>query len=142
MQLAHINRLFRHIFIVALTVVTALVSGQETAMANDDNTESRMFIVLYAPGPAWEAGKSVMEQALRPHGLYIKSLRDNGSLMAAGPLMEQNGGIAILRAPSLSEAEKILAADPGVTSGIFTASVQSWIVTFAEGDFPVTPVYR
>jgi uncharacterized protein YciI len=56
---------------------------------------------------------------------------DKGISFAAGPTTDAPGGIVIVRAPSLDEAKALMAADPGVSSGIFSAAIHAW-----------TPVYR
>ncbi|WP_417462083.1 YciI family protein [Kordiimonas sp.] len=111
----------------------------ETATTQEDT--NTVYAAIYRPGPAWLKGKSMAEQNLRPHGLYIKQLRDTGVLVAGGPLIENDGGLAVFRVASLEDARAILASDPAINSGIFEADVQSWMIAFAERAFPVKALY-
>ena len=93
-----------------------------------------LFVFLYRPGPAWKAGLPMAQQGLGPHGAYISRLADEGCVLAGGALAESNGGLAIIRAPSLEAARAILAADPALTTGIFEADVQSWRPRFGRSE--------
>ena len=107
-----------------------------TRSAREENMP--LFIFIYRPGPVWKPGRPMREQGLMPHGAYIKDLLDRGILFAAGPLPDVDGGLAIVRAASLDEAKGLLASDPAVTSGIFSAEVQSWMPKFTAAE-PLSP---
>lgn len=92
----------------------------------------RFYVVLYQAGPAWKAGLPMAEQDLRPHGLYYKELLSQGRVVGGGRFEALDGGMAILRAASLEEAQGILAADPAVTSGVFTADLRVWTPRFFD----------
>jgi uncharacterized protein YciI len=95
-----------------------------------------LYLLIYKAGPAWQAGKPMSEQGLRPHGAYMKSLFDDGRLVAGGPMTDIDGGLAILRVASADEAKKVVAADPAVTGGIFTVEVHPWAPQFSS-DKPI-----
>jgi uncharacterized protein len=89
-----------------------------------------VYVFHYRAGPAWQAGKPMEQQALRPHGAYIKQLLDQGRLVAGGRILDVDGGMAIVRAASLAEAKAMFAADPAITSGVFVGEVVAWRPTF------------
>lgn len=90
------------------------------------------YVVLYAAGPAWKAGLPMAEQDLRPHGQYYKKLLDEGRVVGGGRFEGADSGMAILRAASLEEAQSLIAADPAVTSGVFTADLRVWTPRFYD----------
>ena len=102
-----------------------------------------LFVVIYRPGPAWQAGRPMSEQSLLPHGRYYRGLLDAGSVQAGGGFVDSDGGLAILRAADLAEARAIVAADPAVTSGIFVAELEHWRPRFLSPDpLPTPPASR
>lgn len=126
---------------VMLVVVAIMATDRENAMAEDSTAAHIAYAALYSPGPAWQLGKPMEEQGLRNHGLYIRSLRDAGTLIAGGKLGETRG-LAVFKTASLEDAEALLAADPAITGGIFVAELVPWTIAFANEGFPVTPLYR
>jgi uncharacterized protein YciI len=100
--------------------------AQQRAEATTPSAPSELFVFIYRPGPAWRQGAPFGEQGLGPHGAYMKQLFDAGRLFAGGGFADQDGGLAIVTAPSMEEARAILAADPAVTSGIFVGEVEHW----------------
>jgi uncharacterized protein YciI len=84
------------------------------------------FLVIYRPGPAWLAGKSVSEQPLKEHGEYMLSLYVRGSMKLAGPLADNAGGAVVLEVADQPEAQAIVAEDPAVKSGIFVYEMHPW----------------
>lgn len=84
------------------------------------------YLVIYRPGPAWLAGKSVLEQPLKEHGKYMLGLYIKGFMKLAGPLTDDAGGAVLLAVADESEAKMIVAADPAVKSGIFVYEMHPW----------------
>jgi uncharacterized protein YciI len=66
------------------------------------------------------------EQGLGRHAAYMQRLMDEGRLFAGGGYASDDGGMAIITAASIEEARAMLAADPAVVSGIFTAELRHW----------------
>jgi len=118
--------------IVSLLFVLSLAPtyspGQSpTETANPQETASKAtYLMLYRPGPAWLAGKSVMEQPLKEHGKYMLSLYVKGSMKLAGPLTDNAGGAVLLEVADEAEAKAIVANDPAVKSGVFVYEMHPW----------------
>jgi uncharacterized protein YciI len=119
--------------LTALTLAAALVAPAALAQ-----TPQPLFLFMYRPGPAWAAGKPMTQQKLAPHAAYIRELSKAGQVVAGGPWLDVDGGMAIVRAPDAEAAKAILAADPAITSGVFTAEIRTWSPLIDSGT-PLRP---
>ena len=97
----------------------------------------KLFVFLYRAGPAWKAGQPMERQALGPHAAYIQGLLDQGRLVGGGRFEGLDGGMAIVKAASLEEAQGMLAVDPAITSGVFVADLRNWTPRFRSAQ-PLT----
>ncbi len=86
----------------------------------------QVFVIAYKPGPAWQGGVPMNRQALAPHAAYWTRLAREGRAIGAGPYLDVDGGMAMIRAMNLDEARAIVAVDPAVTSGVFVGEVHAW----------------
>jgi len=110
----------------------AVVSGQ-TAVAQQATPDpaklagKRIYLVIYRLGPAWIQGKSMQEQPpLKEHGRYMLQLYREGVLQFAGRFGDNIGGAMAFAAKDDAAANAIVAADPGVISGMFTHELRAW----------------
>lgn len=97
------------------------------------------FAVRYRPGPAWVEGRSIFEQDLDAHVEHLRRLHERGRLLAAGPLSDSEGGVALLQALDAEEAETLVRADPDVERGVITAEIHPW-APIAWDRLPTHPV--
>ena len=120
--------------ILPLAVISAALLTTKFLLAQTQPTkpEPQIFAILYAPGPNWIKGKPIFEQDLQEHGQYMAKLLDQGHLELGGPFTDSSGGMAIITAKDNDEAADILKNDPGVTKGIFTATLRPWYVVFRK----------
>jgi uncharacterized protein YciI len=118
--------------LASVTLALAAVAHAQSGAAQT------FFLLIYSPGPAWKQGVPVGQQALGPHGKYMASLAADGRLVAGGPLLDADGGMAILHAADAAAARAILAADPAVQAGIMKAEVHAWSPMFGSND-PLLP---
>ena len=109
----------------------ALVLGGTTSVCTA--AEPSFFVLIYTQGPAWKAGEPMEHQDLRAHFGYMMSLRNAHKLFVAGPL-DSNGGLILLRAKDLDEANDIMAHDPSIIAGIFKGAVHTWRDAVDSGD--------
>lgn len=106
------------LLLVGLAVL--LYSAQRLTADEEQQVKPKItFLVIYRPGPAWLAGKSVSEQPLKEHGKYMLGLYLKGSMKFAGPLTDNAGGAVVLEVADESQAKAIVAEDPAVKSGVF-----------------------
>jgi uncharacterized protein YciI len=120
----------QHSFAAALTCTTPAMA--QTAAPGP------LFLFIYKPGPAWQAGKPMVQQKLAPHAAYIRGLAQDGRVVAGGPWVGAEGGMAIVRAANADAAKAILAADPAITGGVFVAEMRTWDPLIDSGQ-PLRP---
>jgi uncharacterized protein len=86
-----------------------------------------MYLVVYRPGPAWLQGKPLAEQpAIRDHGKYMLELYRRGVLKFAGGFGDGSGGALAFEAENDASAQAVVAADPAVTSQMFSFELRHW----------------
>ena len=110
--------------------LAAGLSAVATGALAGEMAQGELFVLLYKAGPAWKAGLPMHKQALATHVQYMQGLADAGKLFAGGRFMTSEAGMAIVVAASLEEARAIQAADPAVTTGVFTGEVEHWVPRF------------
>lgn len=88
-------------------------------------TEFTRFAIFLAPVD----GKQTPEELIRRHVAFLRKLDGEGRLVLCGPFTDRKGGMIILKADSLAEAEQITAAD--LSSGRVSARSR-----FAAGSCP------
>jgi uncharacterized protein YciI len=94
-----------------------------------------LYLVLLETGPAYRVGVMLRQQPGGPdHAAYMRSLTASGRSLLGGPYgadphrMVLSGAILVLRAGSLEEARGMVAADPGIASGLLRlAGIGRWM---------------
>ena len=120
---------------MALAVCAAgACASQADAQQVQRQMTQQLYLFQYSPGPAWRAGVPMREQGLGPHAAYMQRLMNEGCLFAGGGYTSDDGGMAIVIAPSIEEARAMLAADPAIESGIFVATLRHWRPRFRTAD--------
>ena len=87
---------------------------------------SKLFVIYYTRGDAWQEGKPFFEQDLSAHGAYMKQLYDNKQLLKGGPFLDDSGGMSLIKVETIEEAQAIVDADPAVVNGVFKAHLHPW----------------
>ena len=93
------------------------------------------FVVVHRPGPAWETGKSMFEQAcIAEHVEHYRQWLDAGKLALGGPHLDSTGGGMMIPAAGVSEedVERFASEDPAVKSGTLLAEVRPWLIGMAS----------
>jgi uncharacterized protein YciI len=116
---------FRKSPVFSRTPFGATAQGQR-GRARIVSVMKQFFAVLYSPGKNWVEGKSIFEQPLDGHIAYVKSLSDDGTVLMAGPFLDDDAGLTILQADGLEEAGLIIAEDPDVREEVLRAQVRCW----------------
>lgn len=105
----------------------------------------RFYVVIAEP----TATAGARHAALAAHLAYLDEIERAGHLFLAGPFVQDDGpstggGLFVLRAGSLAEAQAIAARDPYNAGGYRTVTVRPWrldqgafklSVSFARGDY-------
>ncbi|MHB8153268.1 MAG: flavin reductase [Vulcanimicrobiaceae bacterium] len=81
-----------------------------------------MFLVKLGPF-------AVAEDLLERHAHYLATLRAEGRLVMAGPFLDGDDGLIVLKAATSEEAQGLIARDPLVTAGC-PFSLRPWQRTF------------
>jgi uncharacterized protein len=107
-----------------------VASAQAPQAAPAAQSARQLFLFVYRPGPSWRPGVPMREQDLRAHGGYHAQLVREGRSVAGGGFVGMDGGMAIVRAADLAEAQAMLAADPAIVNGVFAADIRHWVPRF------------
>ena len=71
------------------------------------------------------------------HRAYLKTLKDEGVLLASGPMDPRSGGILLLNVPDDAVAqtlERVRDGDPYVTFGLAQYELIPWVVGIGKDD--------
>jgi uncharacterized protein YciI len=122
-----------------LALGTMIPLGAQTKA--DNGPSSSQYVILVKRGANWIPGKGVSEQPLLKHGRYLKELMDKGTLVFAGPFLDDSPGLiglVVLNASSETEARQIAEHDPGVVERILASEVRPFQIAFdaATGKSP------
>jgi uncharacterized protein YciI len=96
-----------------------------------------LYVALRTPNDLSRFGA-----VLEAHLQWAIAAEQRGELFASGPFVEEGGvpgalgGMSIVRAASLEEAQQILALDPFIREQVYTASIRKWMLM--EGGVSVT----
>jgi uncharacterized protein YciI len=88
------------------------------------------FMILWGPGPAWVAGKTVREQPYwDDHAVFMDRLFENGMVLLGGPFADATGSMVIVEAENEQEVADLIAQDPFVVHDIFVLkSLKQWLL--------------
>jgi uncharacterized protein len=101
------------------------------------NARLQLFVFFIRPSENYgDPASAEGQQILRDHLNYWVDLEKDGKLFAAGPLDTEGGsmrrgGLAIIRAESRAEAERLAAEEPFQKAGWRVNEVHAW--TLNEG---------
>lgn len=107
-------------------------SGYDEALAAElgaDEYGMRGYVfVLLKTGPAEISDPDRRRELFAGHFANMTKLADEGALVLAGPLTDDTDkrGIFILNAADIEAAREMVAADPAVAAGIFTAEYSAY----------------
>ena len=76
--------------------------------------------------------KARFDQFVPAHHAYVKGLVAQGHQAKSGYWAEYGGGMLLFQAPSLDEAQQIVAADPLVANGCVEYELHEWCIVAGE----------
>ena len=105
------------------------------------------FLVrLVGTRPGWpEAMTEAEERAMSAHFVYLRTLTWAGKCLLAGPVFGAGGfGLIVLQVADEAEARRVMAAEPSVTAGVHTYTLQPMAASLLAGrqHFPAAPSAR
>ncbi|MBA84091.1 YciI family protein [Thalassobius sp. S69A] len=68
-----------------------------------------------------------IQAVLEPHLEFVRAAYGQGRFLASGAKVPRTGGVIVMHAKSLSEAEEYLAADPFVTANVASYSYTEFL---------------
>jgi uncharacterized protein len=74
-------------------------------------------------------------EAVDQHAAHLEELDDRGKLVMAGPIVERQGGLIVLRAGSAAEARAIAEEDPLVRGAYETYELRTWLMSNRRNDY-------
>lgn len=91
------------------------------------------LVLEHTAGPAAPSGGVFSSPDFAKHVAFLAALRDDGVLVAAGPLPDEPGaGMTVVRAGDAERASRVVAAaqheDGSVTTGLLDVTVRPWHV--------------
>ncbi|HJV68184.1 YciI family protein [Ideonella sp.] len=95
------------------------------------------LVVFHHPGPAWEPGRPMFEQAgLQGHIDHYRGLLQSGQLGAGGPFLDSDGGGMMIARPGMLLEDLVAFAenDPAVRSGLLRVAVRPWMPAMRASD--------
>ncbi|GAB3023820.1 YciI family protein [Bowmanella dokdonensis] len=92
-------------------------------IAQASEPQSRLFVVHFATGPAWDTQLSATAQpGFKEHSGNLQRLRKAGQIRFGARYGEL--GMILLSSPSLEAATQVISEDPGVRAGLFTFTIE------------------
>jgi uncharacterized protein len=99
------------------------------SLGADDYGMKMYTLVILKTGPSQESDKQVLDSLFRGHMGNISKLAEEGKLVVAGPLGQNERdyrGIFIINATSEEEVNGMMAGDPAITSGVLAVEYYNW----------------
>src|SRR6266404_6481446 len=115
------------VFALVLLLAGAAVAqtpGEFPQGANIPKNMKQYFLCLLEKGEKWTPVQFA-DPAMQEHLAYIREQVEAGKYVVVGPVLDQGriGGMAIINASSMEEAQKIVNRDKMVQSGRYTAEI-------------------
>lgn len=98
-------------------------------LGGDDYGMKGYMLVVLKTGPNQTTDAQFINQCFRGHLDNINRLADEGKLVVAGPLGQNDKtyrGIFILNVASIEEAELLLQTDPAIKEGLLDTEIYNW----------------
>ena len=108
-----------------LALLLLLLAVVAPAFPADPPTPDRLFAVRFRPGPAWDQARPPAAQSgMAEHGANLGRLRREGRIQLGARYGDT--GLVVFRAPDEAAVRAHLAADPTLSSGVFTAEIDAF----------------
>lgn len=79
-------------------------------------------------------GRASSEALIRQHVQYLRDLEKINKLVLCGPFTNYKGGMVIVKAKNLSEAQEIAQNDPFISNQIKSYEVRAWELSCEENN--------
>lgn len=89
------------------------------------STTSYVVTLEFTDGPPAEEHRTAQRR-------FLAGLLDQGTLRAAGVFADKKGGMSVLTADSLEDAQKIFAESPFAQAQVVDWDVREWTITWGD----------
>lgn len=120
---------------LAIAGAFGTIAGSATPAAIAQQAPTKMqdirYVVFHRPGPAWQQGRSMFEQAgVREHVAHYRQWLDAGKLELGGPHLDAAGGGMMIPSAGMPEEEvrRFANEDPAVKGGTLLVDVRPWLI--------------
>jgi uncharacterized protein len=97
----------------------------------DRYQEARYYLIFLHSIPERPLCREVVDL----HAAHLAELDDSGKLVMAGPIVEREGGLIVLRTESAAEAMAIAEEDPLVRGAYQTYELGTWLMSNRQNDY-------
>jgi uncharacterized protein len=120
----------KHLVLLSCALLSVAVFAGEKDMekkaANPPPIQT--FTVTYRGGPQWKANLPMEKQDLAGHMGFVQKMFEKGTLVANGHLADGRG-FYVFNATSHAEIDALVAADPGIQTGVLQVdAVAPWLL--------------
>jgi uncharacterized protein YciI len=104
----------------------------EPAMSHADaDQDTKYYLIFLHSIPE----RPLTAEAVDQHAAHLAELDDRGKLVMAGPIVERQGGLIVLRTGSAAEARAIAEEDPLVRGAYETYELRTWLLSNRRNDY-------
>ena len=79
--------------------------------------------------------RALTAEAIDQHAAHLEEFDDRGKLVMAGPIVERECGLIVLRTESAAEALAIAEEDPLVRGAYQTYELGTWLMSNRQNDY-------
>jgi uncharacterized protein YciI len=96
-------------------------------------------VLVHEAGPAWQPGVPFREQpGVDLHMGFMGTLTETGRMVLGGPFLDGADdapvGMAVIRAASMEDAERVAQEDPSLATGLIRVRVRPWLVPMRSSE--------
>lgn len=93
--------------------------------------DTKYYLIFLHSIPERPLTAEVVDQ----HAAHLAELDDSGKLVMAGPIVEREGGLIVLRTESAAEVMAIAEEDPLVRGAYQTYELGTWLMSNRQNDY-------
>jgi uncharacterized protein YciI len=79
-------------------------------------------------------GKTTTSEIVHSHVQYLKGLDKAGKLVMCGPFTDYKGGMVVIKAADINDAQETAKSDPFVREGFRTYELRTWKLSCEENN--------
>ena len=117
-------------------------SERLTAATLDVAADGKKIVAFLKPGPNRDQPPDEAKALMAGHLANIERMADEGSLVLAGPFLDDGpyAGIYVFAVKTVEEAAALTATDPAIKAGRLEMELHPWYGSAALGE--LTPLHR